>query len=479
MTEKIQLPRVMFAAPQSGSGKTMITCGVLAALKKRGLRPVSFKCGPDYIDPLFHGKVTGVTARNLDPFFMGEDTRRRFAQEAAKGGYDLSVMEGVMGFYDGIGGTCAEASSYDLAKQTDTPVILIVDARGMSLSLIPMIQGFLDYPKKAGIGPNVIAGVILNRVSASACRFLQPEIEKQTGIRVYGYLPECAEARIESRHLGLFLPDEIGDFAERIRSLAGRISECLDLDGILSLAAQARDYTKEDLQKEEPRGGDGGRRFREEPVRIGVAKDEAFCFYYQDNLDLLGDLGASVTFFSPLHDEKLPEKTDALILGGGYPELCARELSENRSMRRSIRAVADGGMPYLAECGGFLYLHETLEDPDGRAWPMCGVYPAKAFCAGKLGSFGYVTVCGSRPQDLLAKGEQVRGHEYHYYESTDPGEGCTAVKPGSTRQWPCMHVTDHSAAGFAHLYYRSDAKMILRFLNCARKYRTRRKGERP
>ncbi|MCD7834866.1 MAG: cobyrinate a,c-diamide synthase [Lachnospiraceae bacterium] len=511
------LPRIMLAAPSSGSGKTMITCGILEAFCRRGLNPASFKCGPDYIDPMFHSRVIGTPSRNLDTFFTEPPlTRYLFAKTAKNAG--ISVLEGVMGFYDGLGGISEKASSYDLAAATDTPVILVVNARGMSLSVIPLIQGYLNYQKQ--YGREVIRGVILNQTTKMTCLLLKDEIEKQTGVRVYGYVPRLNDAAVESRHLGLVTPGEIADLKVRLARLGEELEQCLDLDGIIALAQEASDFADEELalpecvhayaenQKlsgiiaesdEETSRMDGivfqkkyDARSEYSGARIAVAQDEAFCFYYQDNLELLELLGATLVPFSPLKDTALPKQISGLVLGGGYPELYARQLSENKSMLQSICAAIADGLPYLAECGGFMYLHETMEDMEGTAWPMCGCIQGQSYRTKKLGRFGYISLRlnGSeweeeRPRmvsekkkrkiaqqmpGFLLPDETIRAHEFHYFDSTDPGDAYVAAKPNGKRTWNCMHVTDHSVAGYPHLYYWSNPKFAARFLQSAKAY---------
>ncbi len=517
----LHLPRVMFAAPSSGSGKTMITCGILQAFCERGLNPTSFKCGPDYIDPMFHSRVIGTPSRNLDTFFTDEQvTRHLFAKNAKNAG--ISVLEGVMGLYDGLGGISVKASSYDLASVTDTPIILIVNARGMSLSVIPLIQGYLDYETQVCERANDrkrIRGVILNQSTKMTYLLLKEEIEKQTGVRLYGYVPRMDDAVIESRHLGLVTPGEIADLKERLARLAGGLEQCLDLDGILSLAQEAEDYEDEvlnlpesvqslitgskgcaDIQMSDAADGNPIKSGEHIPCesrettapRIAIAQDEAFCFYYQDNLDLLHSLGAELVPFSPLHDAQLPERISGLLLGGGYPELYAKQLSENESMKCAIREAIASGMPYLAECGGFMYLHESMEDMEGQTWPMCGCIAGRSYRTPKLGRFGYITLTTEHSNaGFLFSGETIRAHEFHYFDSTAPGNDYAAQKPaaafsgsgqpaspekpaGKRRTWQCIHATDHSVAGYPHLYYWSDPGFAARFLECARKFSVRK-----
>ena len=323
----------MLAAPSSGSGKTMITCGILQILKNRGYRVSSFKCGPDYIDPMFHTKVLGTISRNLDTFFTGEEmTRCLFAKTAQQ--TDLSVIEGVMGYYDGLGGIRTKASSYDLARVTDTPVILIVNAKGMSLSILAQIKGFLDYQKDSKI-----KGVILNQTSEMTCRMLTPKIESELGICVFGYVPKIADWHLESRHLGLVLPDEISDLREQMQRLADILEKTLDIESILQMAEGAKEM-EDDMPKSLKQlfADPHVQKIRTQRPQIAVAKDEAFCFLYEDNLKLLEELGAEITFFSPLHNAKVPENADGLLLPGGYPELFAAGLSENSEMLASIRS---------------------------------------------------------------------------------------------------------------------------------------------
>lgn len=461
----VHLPRIMVAAPSSGSGKTMIACGLLQALLDRGLSPCSFKCGPDYIDPMFHTKVIGTKSRNLDTFFTDRGrTRYLFSKTAVQAG--ISVLEGVMGMYDGLGGVSASASSYELAAVTDTPVVLVVNAKGMSLSAAALIHGYADYQKR--LGKQVIRGVILNQTTKMTYQTLRPVIEEQTGIKVYGYVPRLPDCAIESRHLGLVLPDEIASLRQSLKRLGRELESCLDLDGLIALAGEAPDYKEEELitPPEVTRLAEAGK-----GVRIAVASDEAFCFYYEDNLELLRMLGARIETFSPLHDDCLPEGIGGLILGGGYPELYADKLSQNESMRRQIKEAIGRNLPYLAECGGFMYLHDEMEDMEGKPWPMCGCIGGRSYKTPKLGRFGYITLNAKQKKDqLLLYGEEIRGHEFHYFDSTNPGEDFTARKPTGTRSWDCVHAGRASAAGYPHLYYWSNVNFAARFAERAVKY---------
>ncbi len=371
----MRVPRILLTAPSSGSGKTLVTCGILQAFRERGLDIASFKCGPDYIDPMFHGQVIGTRSRNLDTFFTDpERTRYLFTKNAQN--CDLAVIEGVMGYYDGLGGVRTEGSTYEVAQVLDAPVILIVNARGASLSLLALIRGFLEFRKDSHI-----RGVILNQASPMIYGQLKPLIESELGIQVLGYVPKVPELSLESRHLGLKLPEEVEELREKLRKLASILEETLELDAIWKLAKESKP-----VRAEAPLLPFWEKKQR---IRVGVAKDAAFCFTYLDNLELLKELGAELVPFSPMEDEKLPEGLQGLILSGGYPELHAEALGRNQSMRRAVKDAIEGGMPCIAECGGFLYLHRELEGMDGKRWPMAGVIDAEAYRTNRLGRFYY------------------------------------------------------------------------------------------
>lgn len=285
----MKIPRFLLTAGASGSGKTMITCGILQALKNRGMKAASFKCGPDYIDPMFHTKVLGTKSRNLDTFFCNRETVRYLLKENAQD-CDIAVMEGVMGYYDGVGGTTVQASAYELARETETPAVLIVNCKGMSLSVVPYIQGFAEFREDSRI-----CGVILNQLSPMLYGRLKKLIEEHLDIAVLGYVPKAEEFAIESRHLGLILPDEVRDFQEKLNRFAQILEETLDLDRLLEIAAKAPEIEEKEFSLHSDSKG-----FCEEhPVKIGVAMDEAFCFIYEDNLKLLRTMGAKIVPFSP------------------------------------------------------------------------------------------------------------------------------------------------------------------------------------
>lgn len=462
----MRIPSILLSAAASGSGKTLITCGIMNLLQKRELRVASFKCGPDYIDPMFHRTVIGTKSQNLDAFFTDEDTLRSLFTEHASD-CDIAVIEGVMGYYDGVAGITTKASAYDVARITKTPSILLVDARGASVSLAAQIQGFVNFQKDSQI-----KGVILNRLSPMMYSRMKKLIEEKTGVRVLGYVPVLKDCTLESRHLGLLLPREVGDLKGKLDTLGQILEDSLEVDEILKLAAEAEELPEHTSAViEEMPGTD---HFETEGMhpRIGLAKDEAFCFIYKENIELLELLGAEIVPFSPLHDEKLPEHLDGLLLYGGYPELHAKALSENVSLRQEIQSQIFAGLPVIAECGGFMYLNSSMTDMEGRSWPMADVLRGHSENTGRLSRFGYITL-----KDVTAFGQKVGdvfAHEFHYFDSTNSGEAFTAQKPESIRKWKCMHSTDTLLAGFPHLYYYGNPWVARSFVLACQKHQNKK-----
>ena len=447
-------PRLLLCAPASGGGKTTLTCALLQALVDRGANPVAFKCGPDYIDPMFHSEIIGAKSRNLDLFFLGVDTTRYLLEENSRGS-GLALIEGVMGYYDGIG-LSADASAWDLARATRTPAVLVLDGRGRALTAAAVVKGMRDFRPDSGI-----AGVVLNRVSPMLYPRLREAIERETGVKVYGFLPSRPDCALESRHLGLVTAAEVAGLKEKLSALAAQAEESVDLSGLLELARTAPDLEATPMALPEPVEG---------RPRIAVAKDKAFCFYYADGLALLEQLGAELAEFSPMNDESLPEGTCGLYLGGGYPELYAKTLADNRPMREAVRAAVLGGLPTVAECGGFLYLNQTLADGEGRAWPMAGVFPGRAANTGKLGRFGYVTLTAKTGGLLGPAGTKIPAHEFHYWDTGAPGADFRAEKPQSARGWDCAYHTPTLYAGFPHFHFSAAPGAARDFVAAGRRY---------
>ena len=482
----MKINRIMIAAPKSGSGKTLLTCALLQALKDRGEPVVSYKCGPDYIDPMFHQKVMGVPSKNLDTFFTDErQTRDLFLQGRKEG--DFAVMEGVMGLYDGLGGIRQEGSSYHLAQITETPIILVVDAKGMGRSVISLIAGFLAYDRA-----HLIRGVILNRISSSYYGILKPLIEEELQIRVVGYFPEAGQFHIESRHLGLWMPDELQNIRERLREAGEQLQKTVSVDLLLRIAKQAEETEwlqklPDASQKPEADGtghatvsgmesGTGQDTDSDAGVVLAVARDEAFCFYYEDNLRLLRENGGSLQFFSPLHDSALPKDCCGILLGGGYPELYGKELEQNESMRMAIRKAASNGIPMVAECGGFMYLHSIILDQKQNSSLGAGVLPKTCYATEKLVRFGYISL-EEKNANFLPEGTTVRGHEFHYFDSEDNGADCIATKPVTGRTYSCVISEGNRWMGFPHLYYPSNPAFPERFVEKAREYQRKKERE--
>ncbi len=454
-------PRLMLAAASSGSGKTTIACAILQALTRMGEHPVSFKCGPDYIDPMFHRQVLGVPSRNLDLFFSDEATAAYLLQKNSEN-FSLAFIEGVMGYYDGIA-TTTEASSWQLAKATQTPVVLVLNCKGMSVSIAAQLGGYLSYQPDSQI-----KGVILNQVSKSIYPEIKALIEQRYDVAVCGYMPKMSDCSLESRHLGLVTAEEIGDLQQRLEKLGEQAMQTIDLPLLLKIAAQAPALAVPAVQLPAP---------NPTPLRIGVARDKAFSFYYADNLELLEQLGAQLVEFSPLHDPQLPDDLDGLLLGGGYPELYADTLSQNRTLMAQIKASLQNGLPCIAECGGFQYLCEQLEGADSKSYPMVGFLPGSSFRTPSLRRFGYVRLTAQKDNLLCKKGEGFAAHEVHYWDSQHCGNGCIAQKPCRRSSWECVVCDENFWAGYPHLYFYANVQMAKNFLNRCNRFHTQKEGK--
>ena len=442
----------LLAAPRSGSGKTTMTCALLMALKRRGCAPCAFKSGPDYIDPMFHRAVLGVESRSLDLFFSAPETvRTLYAKGAA--GHGAAVCEGAMGFYDGLGGVSDRASAWHLADTLGLPVLLVVEPKGQSLTLAAELNGLVNFRT-----PSHIAGILLNNCTARMHALLAPMLEKETGLPVLGFLPKLPEAVIGSRHLGLYTAAEVENLQQKLALLADAAEEHIDWPRLLALCEKEPPALP--VQPETPPAR----------VRIAVAQDEAFCFTYAETLEAFRDAGAEVVFFSPLRDTALPENIGGLYLPGGYPELHARELSENTSLLREIKQKIESGLPTAAECGGFLYLGQSLTDAEGQSWPMAGVLPGEAKDAGRLVRFGYAALSADSDSMLFRAGESFPIHEFHHWDSTANGTALATKKPVGGAAWRCGFVNEHFYAGFPHLYW-AGTPLPQRFAAAAENYR--------
>ncbi len=501
---KMDIPRILITAGKSGTGKTMVTCGILEVLKRKGFQITAYKCGPDYIDPMFHREVLGIPGYNLDIFLCGRRMMREllFCHSISGKGisekkisgveqgadHRISVIEGVMGYYDGLGGISYKASTYDVADATDTPSVMVVNCKGASVSLIPYIQGFLKYQDEKAENSH-IQGVILNRISPAMYERLKALVENETSVRVYGYVPDIKDFRFESRYLGLKMPEEVEEIKEKLKKLGELLEESLDIDGLVKLAGSAPPLQtdgkgicsrrKSSVGKDSKAGKDeviSIREWTQDSLRIGVAMDEAFCFIYQDNLNILEGMGAEIIPFSPLHDAELPDRLDGIIFYGGYPELHTKKLSENQSMRKQIKQAVSEGMPCIAECGGFMFLMESIRDERGTAYPMCGVFGGESFPTSSLRRFGYVTLRGGKVFGRKDAGD-ILAHEFHYCDSERCGESFVAKKPLSDREWKCMISTDTILAGYPHIHYAGSPKVAEAFLDACSDYRRKKQGK--
>jgi cobyrinic acid a,c-diamide synthase len=472
------IPRIVLGAMSSGSGKTLVTCGLLQALMNRQYKVASFKCGPDYIDPMFHSHIIGTKSRNLDSFFTDDNTLK-FLLDKNSMDMDISVIEGVMGYYDGLSGITTKGSTYDIARITNSPVILIINGKGMSLSMVPAIKGFMDYKEDSNI-----VGVILNNMSPMFYETIKNKIEEELHLDVFGYVPKLEHLTIESRHLGLKSPEEVDGLKEKINELAKVLENTIEIDKIISAANNAKDIKYHEVKKANIK----------EKVRIGIAKDKAFSFYYEDNLDLLKSMGATLEFFSPLEDKCIPE-VDGLFIGGGYPELYAKKLSHNISMRDSIKKAINSGMPCIAECGGFMYLHSELEglevlvgnekvekkddlkevvgagNKKVKSYPMVGIIKGKAYKTERLQRFGYIELEAKKDSMIGKAGISFQAHEFHYFDSEIPGSDFVATKPINKRSYDCIHSSENLMAGFPHLYLYSNIEIAKNYIEACRKFR--------
>lgn len=452
--------RILMAAPGSGSGKTMISLAIMSAMKKLGIDVAGYKCGPDYIDPMFHMKALGIPSRNLDPYFCSAYKLKNIVG-ASEG---IAVIEGVMGYYDGIGieGHC---STYDVACATDTPVILIINPKGMYTSVAPLIKGFMEFKEDSHI-----SGVIFNNTSEMMYKGLK-KIALMAGVKPLGFMTSDPAIAVESRHLGLVTAEEIKDIDDRINKLTDMAIACLDMDGIIELACSASDisgdypggepeeYEEVYFDDSEPEA------VEEERPLIAVAFDDAFCFLYEDNLEAIRQSGGELVVFSPIEDQKLPDGISGLYIPGGYPELYKKALSDNVSMRESIKSAIEKGMPTIAECGGFMYLGQEI---DGEA--MVGVLDTRSFRTDRLKRFGYGEMECDHDTLIAKAGEKIRIHEFHYYDSDNNGEDYTITKASNGIKYPVSIGTDTLYAGYPHLYFNGEIDIAGRFVNKAKEY---------
>jgi cobyrinic acid a,c-diamide synthase len=466
----LQIPRLVIAGTNSGCGKTTITLGILAALVQSGLRVQPFKVGPDYLDPMLHTFVTKTPARNLDSWLLKEKTLSYLFQKSAAG-KDLAVIEGVMGLYDGLGGDSQLASTAHVAGIIGAPVVLVVNGAGMSLSLAALIRGFRDFD------PTVkLKGVIINNINQAAYfQHLKGIIETHTGIKALGYLPSLPEVTFPGRHLGLIPSGEISDLAAKINGLAAQVARTIDLEMLLAIAREAEAMAPAGLSSEITAKFTG--------VRLAVANDAAFNFYYRDNLDLFEMLGAELVYFSPLADSGLPAGLDGLYLGGGFPEVWAEQLQANAAMRGNIKQAVAAGLPTYAECGGLLYLTAQLQNHAGTVFEMAGALPAKSEMTTSLQHFGYVEIKLTAANVLGKPGGRIRGHEFHYSVTQVDDRVSRTYQVAKAHQnkgvttWEDGYQLHNLLAAYPHLHFWSNPAFAERFLaRCQRERRQKAEG---
>lgn len=452
-------PCVVVSAPSSSTGKTTVVCAILQLLCRRFKNVAAVKVGPDFIDPLFHRYIGGVRSGNIDLFFT-EDKRAVDVFGRTTADSDFVVVEGAMGYYDGSSFGSDKASTFDVAKTLGAPVVLVLDVKGKALSLCAEINGFAAFRDQDG-NRSMIRGVVLNRCSKMLYERLAPVIKSECGVEVLGYLEQNPEFEIPSRHLGLMTPESMTGLKEKLAVLCYFAEKTLDIDGIISLANAANYLESARIERKEP-----------PLVKIAVARDEAFCFYYNENLALLEECGAELCFFSPLKNEPVPAGASALYIGGGYPQLFPTELTESRIAAASIKAFARRGCPVFAECGGFLYLQ------------LLGLLHGSFENKKHLVRFGYIELTCTEDNFLCKRGDKIRGHEFHYFDTTENGEAFEAVKPDG-RNWKCIQVSapvdtmraaccsgkplfdKNIVAGFPHLYFPSNPDIARNFVNAA------------
>ncbi len=439
-------PSFIISGTSSGSGKTTVALGLMAAFRAKGLRVQPFKCGPDFIDPGLHQLVTGTVSRNLDLWMCGEEfTRSTFHANSRDA--DIAIIEGVMGMFDG-----GLSSSGSLAKTLGLPGILVLDVRSMAESAAAIVKGFETFLPEAA--PK---GVILNRIAGNRhLQLVSDAIREHCKAEVLGYLPRTVEFSIPSRHLGLLTGDEAPLSPAALQLLADTVARHIDLEKILTLCSSIAEVANTPTPAPQ-----------EARCRIGVARDKAFCFYYEDNFDLLREAGAELVFFSPIEDHELPENLDGLYLGGGYPELYAGQLSGNTAMRTAIHEWIENDRPVYAECGGFMYLTKGIVDQQGAFHPMVGAFPVKARMQEKRASLGYREVRTACPSCFGPAGTVLRGHEFHY-SNIDPMPDHIALIYEVSNGTKEGYVYRRVLGGYMHLHFGFAPRVVNEFINYCR-----------
>ena len=449
---------LVIAGTQSGVGKTTVTLGLLAALRRRGLVVQPFKVGPDFIDPGHHTRAAGRVSRNLDGWMLDRETNAALFARQARGA-DVAVVEGVMGLFDGYDGLSDAGSTAQMAKWLGLPVLLVVNARAMARSAAALVHGFASFDPDLSL-----AGVIFNRIgSPTHLEYLQQGLTALPGVRAFGGLPRDAELAIPERHLGLATTEDHPLGEAYLEHLANWLEAHLDLDGLLASLPRLSLPAAPTVKTIPP------------AVRLGVARDQAFCFYYPENLELLAEAGAELVPFSPLNDRELPAGLHGLYLGGGYPELYAGPLAANAGLRQAIKAAAAAGLPIYAECGGLMYLATEIRDLEDRAHPMAGVFPFKVRMLPRLKALGYREVTLTAAGLLGPEGTRARGHEFHYSEMVGEPAGVARRYRVTPRKGGEAAAEGYSAgnvlASYVHLHFGSNPAVARNLVARCRAYK--------
>ncbi|SHK15229.1 hydrogenobyrinic acid a,c-diamide synthase (glutamine-hydrolysing) [Hathewaya proteolytica DSM 3090] len=433
---------IVVSSNSSGGGKTTVTLGLLKALGNRGYKVQPYKVGPDYIDSAFHTRITGNRCRNLDVFLMGE---KGVKAAFSRGNGDLAVVEGVMGFYDGKG-IDTDGSTYEISQMLDLPTVLVLSPKAQSATLSAEINGILNYKE------NSICGVILNNISSSYYQLLKTIIEKNCKLKVFGYIPASEELKLGSRHLGLIQSSEIDDLEEKIEVCAELMEKHVDLDSLMQCFKETKKY-------------EDNFHLANKNLKIAVAMDKSFSFYYAENLELLRELG-EVQYFSPIYDEKIPEDIDFLYIGGGYPEVFYHELSSNKSMINSIKKALEGGVRCYAECGGMMYLTKSIISLDGKGdeEELVAYFHGCSYMAKRLQNFGYATVNIDEENNILPKGLSINCHEFHKSYVDNKDKTIYKVEKvnylGEKKSWKCGYVKNNTLGAYAHLHFFGNMEFV-------------------
>jgi len=439
-------PSIMIAGTHSGSGKTTVSLGLMAVLSEK-MRIQPYKTGPDYIDAAYHSVITGRKSRNLDTWILDDNTNRYLFEKNLVDS-DMGIIEGVMGYYDGKEMTSMVGSTAYLSQVLGVPTVLVVNGKGMAGSVVPLIKGFLDYDPG-----NNIKGVIFNQVSASHYQLIKEVVEETLGISVYGYVENIPELSLKERHLGLTPIWEMDDFAEKLSFVKNRLSQTLDWQGLYELGKNRTPvkYSTPHISKHQP-------------IRIGLAYDKAFNFYYEDNIDLLKEMGGEIIPFSPIESTFIPDALDLVILGGGFPEIFAEELENNAAIRKDLNQHLELGLPYLSECGGMMYLCEKLTDLTGRTYQMTGYLKGYTEMTQKLQRFGYATAKMVKECPYGEDQSEIRLHEFHRSrESIQEVKALSLYKTrkGSiSKNWECGYIKGNGISHYGHLHYYSQMAWI-------------------